>query len=188
MRSICVYCGSASGASSVYADAARALIAAMHETGLTLVYGGGNVGLMGIIGDAMMARGGEVIGVTPRALVEREVAHRGLTRLEIVEDMHQRKARMIELGDALIALPGGVGTLEELIEAFVWLQLGYHRKPVGILNVAGYYDPLLAFLRHASDAGFLKAAYLDLLIVESDPMVLVERLRGFRPPTFGKWM
>ncbi len=187
LQTICLYCASSIGASPIFAEATRAMVGAIHAQGLGIVYGGGSTGLMGVVADSMLALGGECVGVMPRALVEKEVAHRMLTRLEVTEDMHSRKARLIALGSALVALPGGVGTLEEIIEAFVWLQLGYHRKPVGILNVASYFDPFLTFLRHACTAGFMKAEYLDLLIVESEPFRLLERLRAFEPPNFEKW-
>jgi uncharacterized protein (TIGR00730 family) len=177
MKSICVYCGSSSGANPVYAQAARAFGRALVNANLTLVYGGGRVGLMGMIADEVMAHKGRAIGVIPELLMEKEVGHSGLTELHIVANMHQRKKMMADLADAFVALPGGIGTLEELFEAHTWAQLGYHRKPVALLNVHGFYDPLLAMLRHMVDEGFLRAPHHDLLQVETSPVALVERLQ-----------
>lgn len=154
----------------------------MAGQGLALVYGGGHVGLMGIIADAVLEAGGEVTGVIPRALMDSEVGHDRLTRLLVVKDMHERKALMAEHADGFIALPGGIGTLEELFEVMTWLQLGYHAKPVGLLNVKGFYDPLLAFLDRQAEAGFLRNEHRDLLMSSDDPASLVERMRGFVMP------
>jgi uncharacterized protein (TIGR00730 family) len=176
MKSIAVYCGASHGVDPRYAEAARAMGAALVERGLTLVYGGGNVGLMGVIADEVLRLGGEVSGVIPRALVEREVGHNGLTRLFVVADMHERKAMMANLADGFIAMPGGMGTLEELFEMLTWSQLGIHRKPIGLLNVQGFYDALVGFIAHASGQGFVRPEHAALMMVESDPRALLERL------------
>src|SRR3954449_8956299 len=156
LRRVCVYAGSSAGARPVYAHAARELGALLAARGIGVVYGGGKVGLMGALADAAMAAGGEVTGVIPRALLEREVGHRGVTSLRVVESMHQRKALMADLADAFVALPGGIGTLEELFEVFTWAHLGIHRKPLGVLDVARFYGPLEAMLDHAVEQGFLR--------------------------------
>jgi uncharacterized protein (TIGR00730 family) len=188
MRRVCVYAGSNFGTDPAYADGARALAATFAERGIGLVYGGGNVGLMGVLADTAMAAGGEVIGVMPRALIEREIGHRGITELRMVESMHERKALMADLSDAFVAVPGGIGTLEELIEVFTWTQLGFHRKACGVLNVNGYYDALAAFLDHAVAEGFLSPEHRGVLTVASDPAELLDRLAAFEPPTVGKWL
>lgn len=180
MKSICVYCGSAPGRLIVYADAARALAGELVRNELQLVYGGGKVGLMGILADEVLRLGGQAIGVIPQALLEREVGHDHLTELHVVADMHERKALMAELSDAFIALPGGIGTLEELFEMFTWSQLGYHKKPVALCNIAAYYDGLLTFLQHAVDEQFLQAHYLSSLIHATDPATVIAAL--LNPP------
>ena len=182
IRSLCVYCGSSTGNDPAYADAATALGRQMAARGLSLVYGGGHVGLMGVIADAVLAAGGEVSGVIPTALMDAEVGHERLTKLHVVKDMHERKALMAELADGFIAMPGGIGTLEELFEVMTWLQLGYHAKPVGVLNVNGFYDGLLAFLDTQRDAGFLRAEHRDLLITDAEPSSLLERMLKFEMP------
>lgn len=182
MKSLCVYCGASIGASPVYADAARALAKAMVDDNIALVYGGGNVGLMGVIADEVIRLGGEATGVIPKALMDKEVGHHGLTRLHIVKDMHERKAMMAALSDGFIAMPGGIGTLEELFEVFTWSQLGFHEKPIGLLNVNGYYDGLIAFLSHVVQERFLRTEQASLLIHESDPDQLLERMKTFKPP------
>jgi uncharacterized protein (TIGR00730 family) len=187
IRSICVYCGSSFGNRPEYADAARAFGRALADAKLTLVYGGGRVGLMGAVADAMLDAGGHAIGVIPQLLVDKEVGHHGLPELHVVANMHERKKMMADLADAFVALPGGVGTLEELFEAYTWAQLGYHRKPVGLLNVAGYYDPLLTMLRHTADEGFMRAAYVDMLQVDSDIGALIDKLQRYAPPIGDKW-
>ena len=176
MKSIAVYCGATPGASPVYADAARALARVLVEQDIGLVYGGGNVGLMGVIADEVMALGGRATGVIPRALMEREVGHTGLTELCVVRDMHERKAMMATLSDAFIAMPGGMGTLEELFEMLTWSQLGIHAKPVGVLNVNGFYDGLVGFLAHQRNEGFVRPQHAALMMVEADPLALVRRL------------
>lgn len=178
--SICVYCGSKSGANKKYVHAAEALGRAIARHGMRLVYGGGNVGLMGSLADAVLAGGGGVTGVIPAALRDRELAHTDLGELIVVEDMHERKATMAARADAFVALPGGYGTLEELFEAVAWAQLGFHQKPVSLLNSHGYFDHLIAFLDHAMDVELLRPQHRALLQIESDPdeliAVLVQRL------------
>ncbi|MET3131522.1 uncharacterized protein (TIGR00730 family) [Oxalobacteraceae bacterium GrIS 1.11] len=178
MKSICVYCGANAGASPGYAEAARALGRALVEENIALVYGGGKVGLMGVIADEVLRLGGEVTGVIPTALVEREVGHTGLTRQFIVKDMHERKAMMAQLSDAFIAMPGGMGTLEELFEMLTWSQLGLHAKPVGLLNVEHFYDGLLGFIAHAQTQGFVRPQHAALMMAESEPGALLLRLKN----------
>ena len=182
MKRVCVFCGSSTGAKPEYARAAQALGTLLAQRGLGLVYGGGNVGLMGIVADAAMAAGGEVIGIIPDALLKMEVGHRDITTLHVVGSMHERKAMMAELSDAFIALPGGIGTLEELFEVWTWGQLGLHPKPLGFLDVAGYYAHLHTFLDHAAAEGFLKRRHRDMAAVEADPAVLLARLDTYQPP------
>jgi uncharacterized protein (TIGR00730 family) len=174
--SLCVYCGSRPGTAPAYAEAARAIGHRIGRLGWQLVYGGGRAGLMGVVADAALEAGASVVGVIPQSLMERELGHRGLTELHVVETMHQRKTMMAERSDAFLALPGGIGTFEELFEVWTWRQLGYHDKPLGLLNVAGYYDALLGFLRHSESQGFMAAAQTELLLIGSDPLALVDRL------------
>jgi uncharacterized protein (TIGR00730 family) len=174
--SLCVYCGSRNGSEAAYADAAREVGSLIGRQGWQLVYGGGRAGLMGIVADAALAAGAKVIGVIPASLMERELGHAGLTELHVVETMHQRKTLMAERADAFLALPGGIGTFEELFEAWTWRQLGYHDKPLGLLNVAGYYDALLAFIAQVTEHGFVSAAQRDLLEVDSKAAPLLARL------------
>lgn len=176
LQSICVFCGSSSGASDDYLVAARAFATEAARRGIRLVYGGASVGLMGAFADAALAAGASVIGVIPRALMNREIAHGGLTELRVVESMHERKAMMAELADAFVALPGGIGTLEELFEVWTWGQLGLHAKPYGVLNVRDYYTPLIRFLDHARDEGFVRSAQRSMLVVDTDSSALIERL------------
>lgn len=176
--SVCVYCGSRAGADPRHAAAARALGGLIGARGARLVYGGGRVGLMGVVADAALAAGASVLGVIPRSLMEREVGHRGLTELQVVETMHERKRRMAEQADAFVALPGGIGTFEELFEVWTWRQLGYHDQPIGLLNVAGYYDALLDFMRQTERAGFVSEETLAMLAVDDAPERLLERLAG----------
>ena len=186
MRSVCVYCGSSAGSRDDYSSAAEALADQLVSRGLGLVYGGAHVGLMGRIANRVLAQGGKVIGVIPEALVDFEVAHEGLTSLEVVPDMHVRKARMSELADGFVAMPGGLGTLEELFEMLTWSQLGFHAKPVGLLNVAGYYDQLLGFLDHAASEGFMKTEHRALLLSASDASELLTSLSGWQPAGVAK--
>ncbi|MTV40976.1 TIGR00730 family Rossman fold protein [Duganella radicis] len=176
VKSICVYCGANPGASPRFAEEARALARALVDRNLSLVYGGGKVGLMGVIADEVLRLGGEVTGVIPTALVEREVGHTGLTRQFIVKDMHERKAMMAQLADGFIAMPGGLGTLEELFEMLTWAQLGIHSKPIGLLNVDGYYDGLVSFVRHATEQELVRPQHAALMMVESDGEALLRRM------------
>lgn len=186
MKSLCVYCGSSIGASPAYAEAARALAKVMVENNILLVYGGGDVGLMGVIADEVIRLGGEATGVIPKALMDKEVGHNGLTRLHIVKDMHERKAMMAELSDGFIAMPGGIGTLEELFEVFTWSQLGFHDKPIGLLNVNGFYNGLIGFLQHVVSERFLREEQATLLIHDPSPSALVAQLRSFVPQRHDK--
>jgi uncharacterized protein (TIGR00730 family) len=186
MKSVCVFCGSSSGANEIYQEAARDAGRALAHAGLRLVYGGGKVGLMGILADAALSAGGEVTGVIPRHLFEREIAHRGVTDLRIVQSMHERKELMASLADGFIALPGGVGTLEELFEQWTWSQLGIHAKPCGFLNVNSYFTPLLAMIEHMVKEGFLGPSYAAMLAVETQPERLLVRFRSYDPPS-RKW-
>jgi uncharacterized protein (TIGR00730 family) len=188
MRRVCVYAGSNPGTDPAYAEAARSLATLLAERSIGLVYGGGKVGLMGVLADTALAAGGEAIGVMPQALIDREIGHPGLTELKVVASMHERKARMAELADAFVAVPGGIGTLEELVEVYTWSQLGIHDKACGLLNVNGYYDGLVAFLDHAVEAGFLRAQHRAVLTVAADARELLDRLAAFEPPRVGKWL
>jgi uncharacterized protein (TIGR00730 family) len=188
MKAVCVFCGSNPGVLPEYRAAAEMLARQIVEAGCTLVYGGGRVGLMGVIGDAAMAAGGRVIGVTPRRLVEKEVAHAGLTELHVVESMHERKAMMAGLSDAFIALPGGLGTFEEFFEVLTWSQLGYHAKPCGLLNVAGYYDQLLGFLDHCVAQGFVHPKHRGMVLTDDEPARLIDQLETFNMPQVNKWL
>ena len=182
MKRLCVFCGSAIGRQTAYAEAARALATALLDRGLGLVYGGGSVGLMGTIADAVLAGGGEVIGVLPRGLARKELAHDGLTELHLVGSMHERKALMASLADGFVALPGGLGTLEEILEILTWAQLGIHRKPVGLVDVEGYWTDLVALLRHGVGEGFVRPEYAALLLVEPAPTALLDRFAAWQPP------
>lgn len=188
MKSICVYCGSSPGARPGYTVAAAAFGALLAREQLILVYGGSNVGLMRTVADTVLAAGGRVVGILPRVLEAWEVAHAGLSELVVVESMHARKHLMAERADAFVALPGGIGTLDEFAEIFVWSQIGAHRKPVALLNVEGYFDPLIAFLDHMVKERFLRAEQRATLIVESEPEVLLARLRAHRPVVIEKWL
>jgi hypothetical protein len=186
MRHVCVYCGSNRGARPEYAAAAHRLGRLLGERGIGLVYGGGNVGLMGVLADAALAAGAAVTGVIPQTLVDREVAHQGLTEQRIVGSMHERKALMAELADAFIALPGGLGTLDELFEIWTWSQLGFHAKPCGLLDVAGYFQPLVAFLDRAVAEGFVRRPHRETLCLESDPERLLAMLDARVAPRAGR--
>jgi uncharacterized protein (TIGR00730 family) len=188
LRSLCVYCGSNIGADPEFAAATRGMAALLAGRGIRVVYGGGAVGLMGVLADAALAAGGEVVGVIPQALMDREIGHKGLTELHVVGSMHERKALMAELADGFVALPGGVGTLEELVEVYTWSQLGLHRKPLGLLNVSGYYDGLAAFLDHAVREQFLRPEHRAVLVVESQPDALLDRLERAEPPRLVNWL
>lgn len=185
---ICVYAGSSKGARPAYAEAARALGTLLAAEGIGMVFGGGNIGLMGVCADAVLAAGGEAIGVITEQLDGHGLSHAKLTDLHIVPTMHERKAKMAELSDAFIALPGGIGTFEELFEAWTWAQLGIHAKPVGCLNVAGFYDQLAQFLDRAVEDNFLRKIHRETLVVESDPRALVHKLRTIPVPYVPKWL
>jgi uncharacterized protein (TIGR00730 family) len=188
MRRLCVFCGSSEGRDPAYRQAARALGETLAANGIGLVYGGAAVGLMGALADAALGAGGEVSGVMPRALVEKEIAHNRLSDLRVVGSMHERKALMAELSDGFVALPGGIGTFEELFEMWTWAQLGHHTKPCALLNVRGFYDGLIAFLDQVAERGFIKGAHRAMLIVGQEPMELIERLRAYEPPAVSKWI
>ena len=181
MNRLAVYCGSATPADPRYIDSARRVGRTLAERGIALVYGGGRLGLMGAVADAVLAAGGAVIGVIPRALVDAEVAHRGLTELHVVETMHERKAAFTDLSDGFVTLPGGTGTMDELWEAMSWAQLGYHAKPVGLLNVAGFYDGLLQFWTTMGETGFVRAQHRPILIASDDLDDLLARMAAYRP-------
>lgn len=188
LTSLCVYCGSRSGRIDTYAAAACALAQAMVERDIGLVYGGASVGIMGILADEVLRLGGKAVGVIPESLLRRELAHAALTELHVTPSMHARKTLMAELADGFIALPGGIGTLEEIFEVWTWAQLGFHHKPCGLLNVAGYYDALTAFLDHSVDEQFVGANTRDMLIVESSPTALLDRFAAYQPPVLSRWV
>jgi uncharacterized protein (TIGR00730 family) len=188
MRRVCVFCGSSHGLHSAYAEAARALGRALVTRGAGLVYGGGNVGLMGVVADAVLAAGGEVIGVIPHALMAREIGHTGVTTMHVVDSMHERKALMADQADAFVALPGGVGTFEELFEAITWTQLGLHAKPCGLLNVHGFYDDLLRFLDHAWTEGFIKPETRAIVKSSDDADALLDLLDAAEMPSVPGWI
>jgi uncharacterized protein (TIGR00730 family) len=189
LKRICVFCGSSLGARPAYRDAAQQLGELMAERRIGVVFGGGAIGLMGVLADAALSKGGEVIGVIPESLVRREIGHRGVTKLHVVETMHQRKSLMADLSDAFIALPGGYGTLEEICEAVTWSQLGIQQKPCGLLNVEKYWDGLLAVLDHAVDEGFVRPENSQLVLVAQTPEWMLERLSEWTPPNhIEKWL
>lgn len=187
IKAVCVFCGSSSGAGTRYVDAATSLGEYLARSGVQVVYGGAHVGTMGVLADAALAAGGEVVGVIPEGMVEREIAHTGLTELHVVADMHERKALMAERADAFIALPGGAGTLEELFEVWTWAQLGLHAKPIGLLDIDGFYQPLRAMVDHMVDEGFLRATHRDTLLFGTDPERLLIGLAEHQLPQVDKW-
>ena len=188
MRRICVFCGSSPGRDPRYAEQAAALARELASRGIGVVFGGGSIGLMGVLADHALAAGGAVIGVIPHGLAARELAHRGVADMRVVATMHARKALMAELADGFVALPGGMGTLDELFEIVTWSQLGIHRKPVGVLNVGGYYDPLVALLDHAVAGGFVSAENRGLVIVDEEPAALLDRMAAHEPPAAPAWV
>jgi uncharacterized protein (TIGR00730 family) len=189
MRRLCVYAGSNAGTRPEYAEAAAALARELAGRGIGLVYGGGKVGLMGVLADTVLAGGGEAIGVIPQALVDREVGHEGLTELRVVGSMHERKALMAELSDGFVAVPGGIGTLEELIEVYTWSQLGIHAKPLGVLDAGGFYGGLLGLLDHMVREGFLRAEHREVMLSEPEPARLLDRMEAWTPPDApSKWI
>lgn len=183
---VCVFCGSSPGTGNAYIEAARQVGRVLAERGIGLVYGGAGVGTMGELADAALAAGGSVVGVIPQSLVDWEVAHGGLTEQHVVTNLHERKALMAHLSDAFIALPGGAGTLDELFETWTWAQLGLHAKPVGLLDVKGYFQPMIQFLDHMVTEGFLKPPYREMLIIESEIGALLDRYAAYEPPSY-KW-
>ncbi|HEX4949272.1 MAG TPA: TIGR00730 family Rossman fold protein [Blastocatellia bacterium] len=188
MKRICVFCGSSKGVRSAYAAAAKALGQVFVRRNISLVYGGSDIGLMGVIADTMLAEGGKVIGVIPQGLVAKEVAHQHLTEQHIVNTMHERKALMAELSDAFIAMPGGMGTFDEFCEILTWAQLGIHQKPCGILNVENYFTPLLAMFDHAMNEGFLRDTHRALVLEASEPEALLRKLETYQPQYAEKWL
>jgi uncharacterized protein (TIGR00730 family) len=188
VRRLCVFCGSSPGRDPRHGQAAAGLGRTLAARGIGLVFGGGSVGLMGVVADAVLAGGGDVVGVIPRGLAARELAHKGVADMRVVPTMHARKALMAELADGFAALPGGIGTFEELLEIATWGQLGIHRKPIGVLNVAGYYDPLVGLLEHAVSEGFLPERSRGLVIVDDDVERLLDRLAEHRPPPAPEWV
>ena len=188
MKRVCVFCGSSPGARPAYTELARRLGSILARRGMTLVYGGGNVGLMGVLANAVLAGCGNVIGVIPQAMVDLEVAHTGFPDLRIVGSMHERKALMADLADAFIALPGGLGTLEEFCEILTWAQLGMHQKPCGLINVQNYFDQLIAFLDDAVRERFVRPEHRAMVLVESDAERMIDRLQAYRPPMLEKWI
>src|SRR5688500_5841728 len=188
MRRLCVFSGSSPGGHPDYAEATAALARALAGAGIGLVYGGASVGLMGTVADAALAAGGEVVGVIPQALVDREIAHPGLSELHVVQSMHERKALMADLSDGFVALPGGTGTLDELFEVYTWTQLGLHAKPLGLLDVRGYWTSLVAFLDHAVAERFVTAEHREMLVVADGPEALLDAFRRWRAPARAKWI
>jgi uncharacterized protein (TIGR00730 family) len=188
VKALCVYCGSNPGYRDVYAAAAEDLGRTLAARGIGLVYGGAAKGLMGRLADAVLAAGGEAQGVIPHTLMKKEIAHPTLTRLHVVNTMHERKARMAELSDGFVALPGGFGTLEEIIEIVTWAQLKFHDKPCGLLNVEGFFTHLLGYLDHAESEGFLKPEHRRMLVVEREPEALIAAFERYRAPNLGKWV
>jgi uncharacterized protein (TIGR00730 family) len=188
MKTVCVFCGSKVGNDERYGASAAELGRLLASRGVTLVFGGGSVGLMGVIADAALEAGGDVIGVIPRALATKELLHPGVRDMRLVYDMHARKALMAELASAFVALPGGYGTLEELLEVITWAQLGFHEKNVGLLNVGGYFDPLVRLFDHAIETGFIQPAHRELVVVEQRPDALLSRLETHRMPAVRKWL
>ena len=187
IRRLCVYCGSNSGTHGAYPSAAKDLANAMVEQDIELIYGGASVGLMGTLADEVLRLGGTVTGVIPQSLVEKEVAHSGLSELKVVSNMHQRKALMSDMSDGFVALPGGLGTLEELFEMLTWAQLGFHRKPCAVFNIHGYFDGLLDFIRHTVSQGFVKQSHSDLLIAEEAAGELIARMNTYQAIDESKW-
>ncbi len=188
LTSICVFCGSSAGKNPAFSQTAARFGELLARNGRTLVYGGSNVGLMKVIADAALSEGGRVVGVMVDYLVGKEVAHDALSELRIVPTMSERKALMAELSDGFVALPGGIGTLDELFEIWTWSQLGFHRKPFGMLNVDGFFDPLIAYLKAVADQRFMRSDHLEMLLVDDDPARLLERMAAYQPPDLPKWV
>lgn len=187
MKSVCVFLGANPGNSEIYAESAHNLGQELARRGITTVYGGSNMGLMGILAESALSAGGKVVGVIPDSLVQKEVAHNGLSELHVVDSMHERKARMADLSDGFIAMPGGIGTMEEFFEVFTWGQLGFHQKPCGLLDIGGYYSRLLSFLDQAVDEGFLKRPHKEMVVTGSTPTEILDAFSGYAPPSVSKW-
>ncbi|MEO8619515.1 MAG: TIGR00730 family Rossman fold protein [bacterium] len=188
LKTVCVFCAASTGSDPAYASQAVEMGRYLAESGRRVVYGGGRTGLMGALAEGVLAAGGQVIGVMPKHLVDREIAHTGLTELRIVASMHERKSLLAEMADGFLAMPGGLGTLEELFEIWTWGQLGLHRKPYGLLEVNGFFAPLLTFLDHAVAEGFIKQEYRDLLVVDTEPSTLISRMESMSPPALPRWV
>lgn len=188
MKRICVFCGSNSGTDPVFSKTAAAVGEFFAKNGIELVYGGGRVGLMGTVADSVLANGGRVIGVIPEALDKKEIAHKGLTELHVVTSMHQRKALMAEFSDGFIAMPGGFGTFEEICEIVTWAQLGIHQKPCALLNVNGFYDPLIELFNRSTESGFIRTAHREIVLVSADIEKLFELMKNYKPPAIEKWI
>jgi uncharacterized protein (TIGR00730 family) len=187
MNRLCVYCGSSAGSNDIYVSAAKELAQLLVSSGIELVYGGSSKGIMGVLADAVLSGGGKVSGVIPKSLVDKEVAHHGLTELHVVSSMHERKSLMAVLSDGFVAMPGGFGTLEEIVEVLTWGQLQFHTKPCGLLNVDGYFDHLLAYFDHASREGFLRDEHRQMLLVGNTPAALIDTFEHYQPPAIKKW-
>ena len=188
LQTVCIFCAAGDGRNPTYVAHARQMGRDLAESGRRIVYGGGRTGLMGALAEGALGAGGEVVGIMPKHLVDHEVAHTGLTELRVVASMHERKAMLADMSDGFLAMPGGLGTLEELFEIWTWGQLGLHRKPYGILNVHGYFTPLLAFLDHAVGEQFVRPEYRALLVVETDPAALIARMEAMEPPPLPRWV
>jgi uncharacterized protein (TIGR00730 family) len=188
IRSVCVFCGSSHGLAPEYAQIAKEMGEAIAKRGWTLIYGGGNVGLMGVVADAALAVGGKVIGVIPEALLARELGHHGVTELRVVNTMHERKALMVELADGFVALPGGIGTFEEFFEVLTWVQLGIHQKPCGMINTRGYYQPVIDLLANAVKEGFLRAEHQQMVLTSEEPGELLAKMTAHKPAQLQKWI
>jgi uncharacterized protein (TIGR00730 family) len=188
IRNICVYCGSSPGRNPDYLAGARLLAKELVQRNIGLVYGGANVGVMGVLANSVLELGGKAIGVIPEALVSKEIAHRGLTKLHVTKSMHERKSLMAELADGFVALPGGIGTMEEIFEMWTWAQLGFHQKPCGLLNLSRFFNKLGEFLDHVVNEQFVKAPHREMLIIESEPAKILDRFQNYQPPVVGKWI
>ena len=187
MKNLCIFCGSSPGKDPAYEKGARQLGQALVAANITLVYGGASVGLMGALADSVLEAGGEAVGVIPEGLVHKEISHPGLTKLHVVGSMHERKAMMAELSEGFIALPGGTGTMEEFFEVFTWAQLGEHEKPCGLLDIAGYFDPLVAFLDHMVEQRFLRDHHRDMILHDTEPALLLDRFARYKPSGLTRW-
>lgn len=188
MKRVCIFCGSASGAREAYVEAARELGHGLAARGMELVYGGGKVGLMGAVADATLEAGGKVIGIIPKALMDKEIGHKGLTELRVVGSMHERKAMMADLAESFIAMPGGFGTFDEFFEILTWAQLGMHRKPCAVLNTAHYFDPLIALFDQAVNEGFVREIYRNMIVIGEEPGALLDVVKDYQPPLVDKWI